>query len=266
MDFAIKNGTLHYEIDGQGTPILFIHGMELNIDSWRVLTEPILAETAFQRIYVDLPGMGDSQFDLSVASSDAIFDILVTFVQTIIGEQPFYVAGHSYGGYLAWALADAFGEQVLGQFLSAPVVTATHAARILPAHQAVELPDLPNEVWSEKWFDDFAITTYRHGFAQWQLFVQAIIPGVEKFDMTFEKALEADYVLQQETRLKTTRTFVPTVMLLGQADVVVGYAEQLTLARQFAHLDVVLLAEAGHNLSIDQPDVFAFYLKKWLGI
>lgn len=185
MDFAIKNGTLHYEIDGQGTPILFIHGMELNIDSWRVLTEPILAETAFQRIYVDLPGMGDSEFDLSVASSDAIFDILVTFVKTVIGEQPFYVAGHSYGGYLACALADAFGEQVLGQFLSAPVVTATHAARILPAHQAVELPDLPNEVRAEKWFDDFAITTYRHGFAQWQLFAQAIIPGVEKFDATF---------------------------------------------------------------------------------
>lgn len=76
MEISIQGQTIYYEVYGTGTPILFLHGYMLDHGVMIGAFEPIFAETAgWQRIYVDMPGMGFSEALKERLNSDHMLDI-----------------------------------------------------------------------------------------------------------------------------------------------------------------------------------------------
>ena len=55
----------------------------------------------FRRIYLDLPGMGDTPAPARICSSNDVIEVVLGFVDAVIGDEAFLVVGHSAGGYLA---------------------------------------------------------------------------------------------------------------------------------------------------------------------
>jgi pimeloyl-ACP methyl ester carboxylesterase len=53
---------------------------------------------------MDSPGMGGTSAD-TVNSNDDVLDLVIGFARDVIGDDKFLVVGHSYGGYLARAVA-----------------------------------------------------------------------------------------------------------------------------------------------------------------
>ena len=59
MRYEYEDVSLYYEVHGTGQPVLLLHGRPMDSRAMRAIFEPILAERpGYQRIYVDLPGMG----------------------------------------------------------------------------------------------------------------------------------------------------------------------------------------------------------------
>lgn len=99
--FLVINGTLlHYRIEGEGEPILLLHGSFSSLHTFDAWAE-ILA-TKYRVVRLDLVGFG-----LTGPNSENRYDMehhlfyLKTFVD-ILGLKEFYLGGSSLGGWLAW--------------------------------------------------------------------------------------------------------------------------------------------------------------------
>ena len=91
-----------YEI-GEGLPILFVHGWQMDHRAEQVDFEPIFSKiSGFRRVYVDLPGMGTSPAN-GIRNLDDIYVRLAQFIETRLGGSRFLLVGSSCGGYFAHA-------------------------------------------------------------------------------------------------------------------------------------------------------------------
>jgi len=108
MRYTVRDVHIYYEIHGSGTPIVMIHGWGVDHRLMKGCMEPLFqsAHENWQRIYFDLPGMGQTKGRPWITGSDQMLDIILEFIDGIIPAQDFLLIGQSYGGYLARILAE----------------------------------------------------------------------------------------------------------------------------------------------------------------
>ena len=98
---------LAFESTGHGkdSVVVLIHGWPLNRSIWSGITARVAA--AGSRVLApDLPGFGDSpSLDLGRATVEAYADEVAKFIGSFKARR-MAVAGHSFGGYVALALAE----------------------------------------------------------------------------------------------------------------------------------------------------------------
>lgn len=133
MDLVINGLTVHYVSIGEGFPILMLHGYKVD---HRVMTgcmEPVFQETpGFRRVYIDLPGMGQTKRADWIKNADAMLDLILEFIERVMPGERLLVAGESYGGYLARGLVRKLGSRVAGLLLICPVIHPALEDRTLP--------------------------------------------------------------------------------------------------------------------------------------
>jgi pimeloyl-ACP methyl ester carboxylesterase len=94
----------HYEVAGEGRPVLLLHGFPDTGRLWRHQV-PALAEAGFQVIVPDLRGYGRSGKPEAVeAYSMALLAADVGAIFTDLGIPRAHIVGHDWGAALAWAL------------------------------------------------------------------------------------------------------------------------------------------------------------------
>ena len=102
---------LAYERQGNGTPLVLLHGFPLDHHLWDEIV-PLLKDS-FDLIIPDLRGFGESEtIDTPYTMKDYASDIAGLLDHLSI--QKAAVAGHSMGGYVALAFASAYPERVSG--------------------------------------------------------------------------------------------------------------------------------------------------------
>lgn len=115
--FIHPNWPMAYRVIGTGKPLLLIHGFGEDGQLFVPLAE-YLSDT-HQVVVPDLPGSGASAL-LRDTSMEQLADACAALMQSLFGEQPYGVIGHSMGGYTALALAERHPSRVnlLGLFHS----------------------------------------------------------------------------------------------------------------------------------------------------
>ncbi|MDC7952654.1 alpha/beta fold hydrolase [Liquorilactobacillus mali] len=263
MQQLVDDILIHYEIIGTGEPIVFIHGLCLDLNSMKFQYEPAFIGKKYQRIYIDLPGMGESQsFFAPQPSSDYLMELIIKFLDSI-KINTFYLCGHSYGGYLSLGIAYNHSNRVKGLFLTCPVVTANSNKRIVEAHSNIRINDF--KIPSSKYTEDFIGMNVVIDKISWQKYTEEIIPGLENCDFNFIERLQSDnfdhYQFQNEMELKNWSTDIPVFLLLGKHDHIVGFKEQAKLVKKFEKCNLLILENAGHNLPVDQSEIFDSCIK-----
>jgi pimeloyl-ACP methyl ester carboxylesterase len=214
----------------------------------------------WQRIYVDLPGCGESP--PGPENSDGVVDLLAEFISQQIGSSRLLLAGCSYGGYLAAALARRMPDRVAGLLLVCNGVRIKREDRDLPDDEGVNetadwLATVPADLREHL---ALAIGNRTTEVAQR---VAAILSSNRPGDEDYLQRLRANgYALSDEG---SKAVFAgSTLIVTGRHDRIVGYADQFRATVLYPRASFVAIAGAGHYLPFERPALFASLVKEWL--
>ncbi len=266
MKFHHKDIQLNYEIIGEGKPVLILHGLGCNLEMMKACMEPVfLRKTGYKRIYLDLPGMGKSKCAIEYATADKTLLILKQFVKSMLHEN-FLIVGESYGGYLARGILSGYLEYVEGLMLLCPVVVPQSDKRNLPVESVrfedTEFLNKLNKKDRDE-FCEYAVLTNGHIFERYR---NEILAGMNDIDTAFIKRLKENYEFSFDVDEKIKKTsFKKTALFIcGRQDTCVGYEDLWKLIDDYPRATFSVIDVAGHNLQIEQPEVFEELVHNWL--
>jgi len=224
--------------------------------------EPLFDErVGWQRIYVDLPGHGQTEWPPWVSSPDQILDLLMEFIDDVIPNQHFALAGLSWGAHLCLGIIDRRPEFIEGVCLYAPAVEMERSLRKLPYHSTlVENENFQGQLTEdEEFLCDFFVK-------QDDVYLQRVrdeIIGVgeksAKQDIPFDVG---DNPLDFDAR--QVKFDGPALILTGRQDCITGYQDAWDIIENFHRATFAVLDCAGHFLSLEQNSLFHALAREWL--
>jgi pimeloyl-ACP methyl ester carboxylesterase len=111
--FSVGDYEIHYRVFEAEEPkgqIFMIHGFALSSYCFQPLAE-LLQAGGYTCVIADLPDFGYSTRETEETNKLPREDIMHALM-TSLSDEPWYVAGHSMGGYIAIALAEKYPESV----------------------------------------------------------------------------------------------------------------------------------------------------------
>ena len=243
---------------GQGRPLVLVHGFELDHRSMLPL-EASLEAGPWRRIYLDLPWAGHGG-QSSAAGSQDVADGVVAELRDYLGDEPFALIGHSFGGMVARYVAHTMRSQVLGLATLGAVFTTRHEDRSLPARQVlVRDPELGAAA------EDFLATAVIQTPEMLTAFNEFILPGLQAADQTVLARISGNYGLSREPEQEYPRPFdAPALHVFGRQDHVTGYNDGVALREHYVRGTFAVLDAAGHHLHMERPAAVSALMNDWL--
>ena len=258
---------IHYEIIGEGLPVLCLHGWMPDHTLMTSCMEPFFQLTpGYQRIYPDLPGMGHTKAEPWIKGSDDYLAIILEFIDAIIHDELFILIGESYGGYLARGILLHKFKQVLGVGLICPVGEIDNTKRKLPSFKPIMRDSAQYDALSseqQKELDGFLVVQTPEIMDR---FEKEILPGLNLANTQFLLNIQetGNYGFSFDVDAELPIYSGPSLFLLGKQDNIVGYQDQFALLTKFPRASFVVLDAAGHNLQQEQEKLLHAHLREWL--
>lgn len=265
MECRLRNISVYYEEYGEGRPIIMIHGYTIDHRMMVGCMEPILNTIqGYKRIYLDLPGMGKTRGEQWINSSDKMLEVVLQFIEKVIPGQRYILAGESYGGYLARGVLYHQEDKIDGLLLLCPVINAGDDDRILPPKTVlVRNPSLLAGLSKEdaQGFEEMSVV---QGGEILERYKSEILPGVSVADMDFLQKVKENYYFTFDQDVMQHTFQKPVLFLLGRQDSCVGYKDAWGILDNYPRATFAILDRAGHNLQLEQAELFETLVKEWL--
>lgn len=258
----IKDLPVYYEEYGEGRPVLCIHGFAVDHRLMTGCLEPFFQKTTgYRRIYLDLPGMGKTPSAPWIKTADDILAIILTFIDRLCPSERILVMGESYGGYFSLGVLTKLASRIDGLFLICPSLVPNKSERILPPKKIVwQSNQLVSQ--NERELDEFLEMAVIATPEIYQTYQTTIASGLKLADHDF--FTNYTFHFQDESEIHQLMFDKPTTILTGRQDHVVGYVSTLAIIEQFPRASFAIMDGAGHNLQIENPELFNAYLTDWL--
>jgi len=256
--FTTLNGIrMAYTDQGEGPPLLFVHGFPLSRGTW---SRQVDAFQATHRVIApDLRGLGETEATEGATAMAGFAADLLALVQHLeLG--PVTLVGHSMGGYIALAFAKAYpqvleGLVLVGTKAGADAPEAAVARRALAARVQAEGSSVVVDAMASKMLSpdntNAAMALAVRGFmsnARPTGVVSALMGMAERPDLV------------SSAGLLHTRTLV----MAGTKDTIMPVSEAETLARIIPDARLDLIPGAGHLVAFEAPEAFNALLKAWI--
>ncbi len=239
----------YYQVEGQGPPLVFIHGSFATLSSWKKIIAPF--SPYYRCIAIKLPGhcgLADPT-DFAAPTVQTELAIIEQVINSLT-HQPIHLIGHSYGGVVALALALKGSVEIAQLSLFEPVATW-----VLP---------LVGDTAMQRRVDDFLID-YRHAVSVdednacarvidfWNGDDSfAALPTAIKQTMallTANNIRHWDICTQSEYSINDLQALlVPTRLVIGEASNPVAQAIAAHLADLIPHSKRYRIAAASHSM------------------
>lgn len=259
----VSQAEIYYEDLGEGKPILMIHGYSPDHRLMSGCMEPIFTKReGWRRIYIDLPGMGLTKEYNEISSSDEMLNAVLEFIQAVIPDQEYVIAGESYGGYIARGIIEKQQEQILGAAFICPLIIPLPENRTVEIHKIMRTDEKFIENLSKGELEDFRNNNIVLDEYTWLRYNKEILSGCKIADEKFLNKVKNKYGFS--FKIDQSDFIKPSVFLLGRQDSSVGYKDALDIANKYPRGTFAVLDMAGHNLQIEQPQLFSTLLNEWL--
>lgn len=256
---------LHHRIIGTGTPVIVLHGVTLDLCYMMDIMEPGFRGSGnWKRIYVDMPGHGQSPGREDIRSQDDLLNTVLDFVNEILPDEPFALVGLSRGSYIARGLMHFIPDRILGMALIVPGGNPSANPARLPPAQVIERdasirPELfDSEIWAHE--NLFAVQ-------RWDIVEkrrQIVVPGLAGFDVEQEARVKSAFDFSFAEEEEATTVTAPSLIVVGRQDSVSGYLDGIDLMHRYPRATLAVLDTAGHGLAWDRPEVFQALVRDWL--
>lgn len=249
---------LGFDEAGEGPLLVLIHGFPL--DRWMWVGQFEGLKDIRRVVAVDLPGRGRS---LAISAKEATMDAYADHVATTIvalGTLQADVVGLSMGGYVAFALwrrhPHLVRSLILADTRAGPDSEEGKAARGLNA----------DKVWAEGtvalvegMLPKLLSPSARH---------EVVMQVLPMFEDTPALTAIADLIAMRD-RPDSTPTLatitVPTLIVRGADDALMGPEEVALLARGISAAQTVTIPDAGHLSPLENPEAFNAAARAFLG-
>ncbi len=253
MPFANANGIrIHYEVQGQGEPLLLIGGLGSDTHLW-VAQVPDLARR-FQVITFDNRGAGETD-QPDEPYSVALFAADTAGLLDALGIARAHVLGASMGGFIAQELALTYPDKVDRLVLACTHFGGPHAVPIPPATLAAMLDRTGDpEVDLRRSFDLYTQPGWRATHPE---FIEEYVAWrVAHPQPVFAYQRQAAAGLTFSTEERLGQITAPTLILHGEEDRVVPVENAHLLAARIPHARLVIFPDAGHLFTVEKADEF----------
>mgnify|MGYP000859791803 CR=1 FL=1 len=225
---------VHYRVEGEGKPIVLIHGTGASLQTWDGWTDS-LVKNNYKVIRIDMPAFGlTGPNKTNDYSSKMYVDFFDRFLHQI-GIDTFAMAGNSLGGEIAWKYALAHPEKVTKLILVDPagfystekgngaiifkLVKIKWFANLM---SKVDTKIIVNQTVKDVYFDDTKITD-----KQVQLY----------YDMSMREGNRESFSqrvqqVDKEPILDVTAIKTPTLIQWGKQDILID----ISLANHFTKI------------------------------
>jgi len=251
VEVATRFGPTHLNICGpqEAPPLVLLHGAAISATMWY---PNIAALSRHYRVYApDIVGELGKSVSTQPMRQAADYAHWLSDVLDALKVERAHVAGISLGGFVAFKLAQLAPQRVNKLILLSPASLLPFrpqfyfrlaAAIFTPGLSAEKRQALSLGVASPN-----ALPAIK----------QMLTPNDFKYQMFMPKT---------ETEDDLRRTPAPTLLLIGEQEVIYDPHRALSRARQFIpHLEAELVPNAGHGVSLDQPEVVNKRMLEFLG-
>lgn len=252
---------VHYVEHGSGIPVVILHGAYSYHHEVEAALEPVFEHySGYRRIYPDLPGMGHTPAPESVASVNDVVKVMLEFVDAVVGDSPFLLIGHSFGGYIGRGIVARRPECVMGLALLCPFMSVEGPVAeqvALDADPAIEGRLSPEQ---NEEFRGYFVIQNEETLAR---YVEAVAPAGALVDHAAQERMSERWEITPSPEAGDAY-LAPTVIVVGRHDSTVGYTDQWALVDHYPRANFVLLERAGHALPHEQPELVKVLLGDWL--
>ena len=247
----ISGKNLYYELEGNGTPIVFIHGAMGTHAQWTKQSR-VFSEN-YQVCTIDLPGHGRSE-NISEEISIVTYASVITEAIRRLELENSVICGHSMGGAIAFQIALDGSNS-----LSALVGVGTGAK--LGVHPDIltkfrigfrETVDLIYNQWA------FSKNTERSVMEAVKAQVLETNSNIALADWEACDAFDCRVRLQEES------LHLPTLMIVGEEDKLTPVRYSEYLVEQLPDSTMKMIPNAGHYVMLEQPEQFNHALLSFL--
>ena len=265
MQVTVRGIPVDYEVRGEGTPVVLIHGWSCDRRYMLDDLEPVFDQRpGWQRIYLDLPGHGKTPAPDWLSTQAQMLQIVQGFISDVVPDGRLAVVGSSYGGYLALGVLRTMRERLLGVALLIPDVPATDGSRDTEQNVTFfEDPSLftdlaPDEEWIPK-------ALVRHERRMLEAIRSGDMPAHRIADYGFLERLERNYVHTGAAAEPGPPFHGPSLILTGRQDSTVGFRSAGRLLDELPRATYAVIDLAGHQLGrVERPVVFRTLVDDWL--
>ncbi|WP_240519019.1 alpha/beta fold hydrolase [Leptolyngbya sp. BC1307] len=250
-----------YICSGQGIPVLLLHGFDSSLFEFRRLV-PLLAEPAqaHHQVYaMDLLGFGfGDRLAAQPVDPAAIKQHLLAFCQQVIG-QAVVLVGASMGGGVAIDFAVSYPEAVKQLVLIDAVGFAAGPAigkvMFSPldrwATNFLRNPGVRRKISEKAYYDRTFVTPDAELCASLHL----LMPRWQEALIAFTKSGGYNFLSKKIPQVK-----VPTRVLWGRQDQILGVKDATRFERTIPHCQLVWIENCGHVPHLEKPQETAAHI------
>ena len=243
---------LYSKIEGQGEPLVIMHGFLGMSDNWNTLGGKF-AENGFEVHMVDMRNHGRS-FHSDEFTYDAMVGDIVEYCKHHNLEK-IDLIGHSMGGKTAMFFAAAYPEMLKNLIVAdiGPQAYPPHNEDIIAAINAVDFSTNPDRAEIEEMMLPFVPEKSTRQFLMKSLFWKKPEELAFRFNLdAFNKHIENIWIaLPEETVVN-----VPTLFLKGANSNYIRETDFALIKQQFPNSQIVTIENAGHWLHAENPTDF----------
>ena len=267
MECALENITVHYEVFGEGKPIIILPGWGLNTRLTAHEMEPYFqGQEGWQRFYIDPPGHGKTPGQDWITNQDKILEVLLACIDKLTTGKRFSLVGVSMGAYLARGVRLYRGAFIDGIAMIIPIIFAEDQKRTVPPYKVlVEDPAVSADMTpAEADLYDMAVVHTRKWLDYQRAFPE--VPEQEMGDFEFLSKIREQskkYAFSFDVDNVSEPFQGPALIITGRQDAIAGYRDAWSVIEKYPRATYVVLDRAGHQLE-EKESLVNVLLREWL--
>jgi 3-oxoadipate enol-lactonase len=252
---TVNTGWLTIDVEGEGTPILFLHGLGGSSNTF----QPLLGSMeGYRCVRPDLPGSARSKRPHANLTVPIMVKAIIDAAQTVCAST-MHLVGHSFGTHLCQHIAAQMPQKILSMTLFGPIYEPGDAARARLRERAQIARRQGMSVIADAMVNAAISSESRSSNPLSAAFVRE--SHMRQDTEGFAQSCEA---LADTSAANVSTIKCPTLLITGEEDGVAPPSAAHALAEKIGGARTKILDRCGHWTPIERPQDCARLLSEFL--